>query len=159
MERRVAEPPGCHGQVLARGTRIAAATCHRGHAGLSSQPGADGGAKALWLARSLGGLKEERENAPGRTRTSNLLVRSQPLYPIELRALDHRHPALLRMHRVDDSPLADYSIPLVSVQSRDVGCAGLAERTSIRPRSKPRFLTCMRNFVKVPHDRWVEGPW
>ena len=25
-------------------------------------------------------------NAPGRTRTSNLLVRSQPLYPIELRA-------------------------------------------------------------------------
>ncbi len=26
-------------------------------------------------------------NAPGRTRTSNLLVRSQPLYPIELRAL------------------------------------------------------------------------
>ncbi len=31
-------------------------------------------------------------HAPGRTRTSNLLVRSQLLYPIELRALRSAHP-------------------------------------------------------------------
>ncbi len=32
------------------------------------------------------------DTAPGRTRTSNLLVRSQLLYPIELRALRSRYP-------------------------------------------------------------------
>ena len=34
------------------------------------------------------------ENAPGRTRTSNLLIRSQPLYPIELRAQGYRSTVL-----------------------------------------------------------------
>ena len=38
------------------------------------------------------------EYAPGRTRTPNLLVRSQTLYPIELRALTPPHMLLLNAH-------------------------------------------------------------
>lgn len=42
--------------------------------------------------------------APGRTRTSNLLVRSQPLYPIELRA-PLKPVTVRRVIEVRQSPL------------------------------------------------------
>src|SRR5438105_15318065 len=43
--------------------------------------------QARKTAADLRGQRELYESAPGRARTSNLLIRSQMLYPIELRAL------------------------------------------------------------------------
>ena len=53
-------------------------------------------------------------NAPGRTRTSNLLVRSQPLYPIELRALwltpgHDRATTITAIHYITDEALVQPS--------------------------------------------------
>jgi hypothetical protein len=41
----------------------------------------------LWRDCNVAECCEERYGAPGRTRTCNILIRSQTLYPIELRVL------------------------------------------------------------------------
>ncbi len=71
-------------------------------------------------------------NAPGRTRTFNLLIRSQPLYPIELRA---RHPVCLS----DPAGITSWTLAgsTIACGRRVRGCH-MTARSAVLPVPKPK---------------------
>jgi hypothetical protein len=80
---------------------------------------------APFLLKASGG-RETHRNAPERTRTFNLLIRSQMLYPIELRALD----SSAARRRVDEGPAGSCTFSC----SRAKVPSSLADVKRTRPR-------------------------